>query len=91
MTSKPGKVGPPPFDGVVEVLDHGKCRFHPDTSASIDALLANKSADTQLRTQSDGKLIVRFEQGSAAHEGGDITEVEWLKNLATGTAVFSKP
>ena len=85
-----GRVGPTTFDGVVEVLDHGKCRFHPDTSASVDLLLANRSADTQLRTQKDSKLIVRFEQGSALHEDGNMTEAEWLRSLATGAAMTTK-
>lgn len=83
-------MGLPIFDGVVEVLDHGKCRFHPDTSASVDLLLANRSADTQLRTQKEGKLTVRFEQSSAMLEDNDISEDEWLRNLATDAAMISK-
>ena len=79
-------MGLPAFDGIVEVLGHGKCRFHHDTSASIDALLADRKANTQLRTQKDGKLSVRFEQDSIVHDDGDDTETVWLKNLAIGAA-----
>ena len=88
--SKAERVGLPAFDSVVEVLGHSQCRFHHDTSASIDALLADRSADKQLRTQKNGKLIVRFEQGSTVHDRGDSTEAVWLRDLTTGAANLIK-
>lgn len=91
ITSQAGRAGLPAFDGVLEVLGHGKCRFHPDASASIDSLLADRSPDAQLRTQKHGKLIVRYEPGSAVYEVGNSTEAEWLRSLATGAAMTSKP
>lgn len=73
----------PTFDCVLEVLSHGKCSFHPETAASVDALLTGQSADVQLRSQRDGKLIVRCEQGSGGNEAGNGTAADWLSTLAS--------
>lgn len=73
----------PTFDCVLEVLGHGKCRLHPDTAASTNALLTNTVADTQLRSQRDGKLLARFEQGSGGNEAGNGTVADWLSTLAS--------
>lgn len=78
-------------ESVLEVLGHGKCRFHPDVSASVTSLLAERSPDAQLRTHNHGKLIARFEQGSATHEFANSSEAEWLRNLASGAAMTGKP
>ena len=75
---------------MLEVLGHGKCRFHPDAGASINSLLAGRSPDAELRIQKHGKLIVRFEQGSAMHEVGNSNEAEWLRNLVSGATMNSK-
>lgn len=91
ITSQAGRAGLPAFDTVLEVLGHDKSRFHPDASASIKSLLADRCPDAELRIQKRGKLIVRFEQSSAMHAVGNSTEAEWLRNLVSGATMTSKP
>ena len=84
IQSKASWVGLPTFDCTVEVLGHGKCRIHSNSTISVDAILADRQAATQMRKLKDGKLIVQFEKGSAMHDTGRRgNEADWLAELAT--------
>lgn len=42
-------------------MAHDRWRVHPHVASSVDALLAGRQPNTQLRMHKNGKLVVRFE------------------------------
>ena len=77
--------GLPVFSCLVEVLAHDQWRIHPQVASSVDALLAGRQPNTQLRSHRDGKLLVRFETSTADVTAKNSTsaapEISWLFSL----------
>ena len=53
---------------LIEVVGHGHWRLHCDVSGSIDAMLAGRQPQTQLRMHKHGRLLVRYERSSSQNE-----------------------
>lgn len=81
--------GAPVFTCLVEVLSHDKWRVHTNAAASVDALLAGRQPDTQLRMYRNGKMVVRFETASASSgvplrsDKACISQPPWLASLGS--------
>ena len=77
--------GLPVFSCLVDVLAHDQWRVHPQVASSVDALLAGRQPNTQLRSNRDGKLLVRFETSTAdvavKNSTPDAPEISWLSSL----------
>ena len=54
-----------PIISLIEVLGHGHWRLHCDVPGSIDAILAGRQPQTQLRMHKHGMLLVRYERSSS--------------------------
>ena len=67
----------------MEVLAHDKWQVHHDVASKVDALLAGRQPDTQLRTHQHGKLVAHVETAPLDMSYSDLQETEpsWLMSL----------
>ncbi len=85
--TKTERRGPPVFTCLVEVLAHDRWRVHPHVASSVDAMLAGRQPNTQLRMHKNGKLVVRFETAVADNSLCDSAvsdaQSSWLASLSS--------
>ena len=66
----------------MEVLDYGRWRVHRNVAASVDALLADQTPRTELRSMRGNKMVIRFEGGPEVPTQPPSKEAKWAPGVA---------